>query len=282
MSTSSIHIERLVGPPARAAAPVQPKRRLGLKKPLAYGWLLGPVLVGLLWTIGSGTALIDNHVLPTPWATLITAWDLIEQGRLQTNVAVSLLRAGHGLAYGVAAGVIIALLSGLSLVGGYLFDSLVQFKRAIPALALIPLFILWFGVGEEMKIIVIALSVFVPIYLHTHHALRAIDIKHVELAESVNLSRPQFIRHIVLPGALPGFLLGLRFGVASALLALAVVEQVNATSGIGYMINLARVYAQSNIIVVGLIVYGLLGLSSDALVRLLEKSVLTWRRTLAA
>jgi sulfonate transport system permease protein len=259
----------------------QSRRRLGLGKAKSYGWILGPVLVILAWIVGSTTGFIDARILPSPWATIATAADLIEQGKLQQHVAISLYRMVQGLTYGVTIGVIVALISGLSLIGGYLFDSVVQIKRAIPALALIPLFILWFGVGEAMKIIVIALMVFIPIYIHTHNALRTIDIKYVELAESVGLSRWQFLRHIVLPGALPGFLVGLRFGVAASLLSLAVAEQVNATSGIGYMINLARTYAQSNVIVVGLVVYGLLGLASDAAVRSLEKWALSWRRTLA-
>ena len=190
---------------------------------------------------------------------------------------VSAGRAAQGLAWGVAIGVIVALLSGLSLLGGYLFDGLVQVKRAVPTLALIPLLILWFGIGEGMKVITIALGVFIPIYIHTHNALRGIDLKHVELAETVGLNRWAFIRHVILPG----FMLGLRFGVMGAWLSLVVVEQLNATSGIGYMINLARTYAQSDIIVVGLVVYAILGLSSDIAVRALEARVLSWRKTLA-
>ena len=257
------------------------RRRLGLGKPKPYGWMLGPALMILVWVAGSATGFIDARILPSPWATIVTAADLLDQGKLQTHLAISLYRMLQGLAYGVTIGVVVALISGLTLIGGYVFDSLVQIKRAIPALALIPLFILWFGVGEAMKITVIGLMVFIPIYIHTHNALRTIDIKHVELAESLHLSRWQFLRHIVLPGALPGFLVGLRFAVAASLLSLAVAEQINATSGIGYMINLARTYAQSNVIVVGLVVYGLLGLGSDAAVRSLEKAALTWRRTLA-
>ncbi|MFD7506480.1 ABC transporter permease [Streptomyces sp. NPDC059850] len=117
--------------------------------------------------------------------------------------------------------------------------------------------------------------------IHTHNGLRTIDSRYVELAETLGLSRPRFLLHIVLPGALPGFLLGMRFAVTTAWLALAVVEQVNATSGIGYMMGLARTYGQTDIIIVGLVVYGLLGLLSDALVRLVEREALSWRRTLA-
>lgn len=267
--------------PSTRAPGARRKRRLGLGQPLSYGWLLGPVLLLVFWAFGSAIGFIDPRILPAPWVAVTTGAEMIEQGRLQANLAVSAWRAGQGLAYGVVIGVAVALVSGLSLLGGYIFDGLVQLKRAIPTLALIPLFILWFGIGEAMKVIVISLSVFIPIYVHTHNALRAIDIKHVELAETLGLGRLAFIRHVVLPGALPGFMLGLRFGVMGAWLALVVVEQLNATSGIGYMINLARTYAQSDVILLGLVVYAILGMSSDAAVRFLEKKVLSWRKTLA-
>jgi sulfonate transport system permease protein len=133
-----------------------------------------------------------------------------------------------------------------------------------------------------MKVTLIATAVFFPVYINTHNALRAIDLRHVELAETVRLSRWQFLRYVVVPGSLPGFLTGLRFGVTSSWLALVVVEQLNATSGIGYMVTLARNYAQTDIMLVGLVVYALLGLGSDAVVRLIQARALRWRRTLAA
>ena len=256
-------------------------RRLGPGEAVPYGWLLGPFLLILFWSTGSAAGLIDPRVLPAPWTTAATAWELIRDGRLQDNLAVSAVRAAEGFVWGVGAGVLVALISGLSQLGGYVFDGLVQIKRAIPTLALIPLVILWFGIGETMKVTVIAFSVFVPIYIQTHAALRGIDVKYLELAETVGLSRWAFIRDVVLPGALPGFLTGLRFGVLGAWLALVVVEQLNATSGIGYMINLARTYAQSDVILVGLVVYALLGLASNAAVSLAEARLLTWRRTFA-
>jgi sulfonate transport system permease protein len=266
--------DREVGPP--------PERiRLGLGKAAPLGWLLGPLLVLFYWSVGSASGYIDPRVLPSPWATLATAADLVRDGRLQENLAVSAIRAGEGFVFGTLAGLVVALISGLSLTGGYLFDGVIQMKRAIPTLALIPLVILWFGIGETMKVTVIALSVFIPVYLQTHNALRAIDLRYVELAETLGLSRTAFIRNVILPGALPGVFLGLRFGVMAAWLALVVVEQLNAVSGIGYMINLARTYAQTDIIVVGLVVYALLGLASDGAVRAAEARVLSWRRSLA-
>jgi sulfonate transport system permease protein len=262
--------------------PERPRYRLTLGVPLSYGWLLGPTLLALIWVVGSSTGLIDGRILPAPWTLVHTAIALIADGRLPADLAVSAVRVLQGVVYGTILGVVVALVSGLTLTGGYLFDSLIQMKRAIPILALIPLLILWFGIGETLKVSVIGLSVFLQIYVHTHNALRTIDLKHVELAQSLRLNRYDFLRHVVLPGALPGFLLGLRFAVAAAWLALVVVEQVNATSGIGYMIMLARNYAQTDIILVGLVVYALLGLASDASIRLLERGLLTWRRTLAS
>jgi len=258
----------------------EPKQRLSPGTPARYGILLGPGLLLLYWSVLSVTGWLDPRILPAPWTAITTAIDLIREGRLQENLLISGGRAITGLVVGVAVGVALSLLSGLSLLGGYVIDGLVQLKRGIPILALIPFMILWLGIGEAMKVTVIATAVFFPVYINTHNALRAIDIRHVELAETVRLSRWQFLRYVVVPGSLPGFLTGLRFGATSSWLALVVVEQLDATSGIGYMVTLARNYAQTDVMLVGLVVYALLGFGSDALVRLLERRLLTWRRTL--
>lgn len=274
--------------PWRITAPEPPlgssplRRRLGLAPSATWGWLLGPALFVLYWTVLSLTGWLDPRILPAPWVAVETGVELVRSGRLQDNLLISAWRAAQGLFFGVTAGVVLALLSGLSLLGGYVIDGLVQLKRGVPVLALIPFMVLWFGIGEAMKVTAIAVTVFVPIYIHTHSALRAIDLKQVELAETLGLGRGAFIRHIVFPGALPGLLLGLRFGVTAAWLALVVVEQLNATSGIGYMITLARNYAQTDVMLVGLVVYALLGLGSDATVRALQRRALSWRRTLGS
>lgn len=267
-------------PPVQAGPPHG--TRLGLDKPARLGWTLGPLLLLLYWGVLSHTGFLDPRILPAPWSAAETAVELARSGRLEEHLAISAWRAMQGLAIGVGVGVVLALASGLTLLGGYVIDGLVQLKRGVPVLALIPFMVLWFGVGETMKISVIAITVFVPIYIHTHSALRAIDLKHVELAETLGLGRAAFIRHVVLPGALPGLLLGLRFGVTASWLALVVVEQLNATSGIGYMITLARSYAQTDVMLVGLVIYALLGLTSDIVVRALQTRLLRWRRTLGA
>jgi sulfonate transport system permease protein len=266
---------------AKTAQPVRRRRRLGPGKPIKFGAAIGPVLLLAIWSIGSAVGWLDPRVLSAPWTVVTTTGDLIADGRLQSNLLTSTQRAVAGLGLGIALGVILALLSGLSRIGEAILDGPIQIKRAIPSLALLPLLILWLGIGESMKVTTITLGVFVPIYLHTHNGLRTIDSRYVELAQTVGLSRWDFVRKVVLPGALPGFLLGLRFAVTAAWLSLVVVEQINSTSGIGYMMELARTYGQTDIIIVGLVLYGVLGLLSDGAVRLIQRRALTWRRTLA-
>ncbi|MGW4368429.1 ABC transporter permease [Nocardia takedensis] len=267
------------------ASPVLARRktsrpRLGPGRPIPFGLAIGPTLLVGAWVIGSATGSIDPETLPAPWTVAQTAGDLWADGRLQSNLLTSLQRAALGLGIGVALGLVLALVAGLSRIGEALVDGPVQIKRAIPTLALIPLFIVWFGIGEEMKLIVITTSVAVPIYINTHAHLRSVDARYVELAQTVGLSRWDFVRKVALPGSLPGFFTGLRLAVTIAWLALVVVEQVNATSGIGYLMTQARTYGQIDVIVVGLVIYGLLGLFGDLAVRASERRALSWRQTL--
>ncbi|MFD0362404.1 ABC transporter permease [Nocardia sp. GCM10030253] len=268
--------------PTQVLAQRKPTRpRLGPGRPIPFGVAVGPVLLVAAWVIGSASGALDPETLPAPWTVAETAGDLISDGRLQSNLLSSVERAGVGLGLGVVIGVVLALVAGLSRIGEALVDGPIQIKRAIPTLALIPLFIVWFGIGEEMKLLVITTSVAIPIYLNTHAQLRSVDSRYVELAATVGLSRWGFIRRIALPGSLPGFFTGLRLAVTIAWLALVVVEQVNATSGIGYLMTQARTYGQIDVIVVGLVIYGLLGLFGDLAVRAVERRALSWRQTLA-
>ncbi|PZG08440.1 ABC transporter permease [Nonomuraea aridisoli] len=265
----------------RPEAAVHRPKRLRPGPRIRLGFLVGPSLLLALWSVTSATGLLDPRFLSAPWTVVTTAAELIESGRLQDNLLASVWRVLLGLAFGIPLGTLLALVSGLSRWGEAVIDGPVQIKRAVPALALMPLLILWLGIGEGMKVTVIALGVFVPIYVHTHNGLRSIDSRYVELAETVGLGRGAFIRKVVLPGALPGFLLGMRFAVTTAWLYLVVAELINSTTGIGYMMDLARTYGQTDVILVGIVLYGLLGLFSDAGVRLVERRALSWRRTLA-
>jgi sulfonate transport system permease protein len=275
-------VSLLTRPRAATTAPARPPgRRLAPGRPIRFGTAVGPLLLLAVWALGSATGWIDSRTLSAPWTVVTTAGDLIADGRLPDNLLVSTRRAALGLAIGTLVGTVLALVAGLSRWGEAILDGPIQIKRAIPSLALVPLLILWFGIGEQMKVTTITLGVFVPVYIHTHNGLRTIDSRYVELGQSLRLRPAAFLRRIVLPGALPGFLLGMRFAVVAAWLALVVVEQINSTSGIGYMMDLARQYGQTDVIIVGLVLYGLLGLLSDGAVRLVQRRALSWRRTLA-
>jgi sulfonate transport system permease protein len=204
--------------------------------------------------------------------------ELGKDGELADNLLASLQRVVEGLAVGVSLGVALAVLAGLFRLGEELVDSTMQILRALPALGLLPLVIIWFGVGEEPKVVLVAFATAFPVYVNTYAGIRGVEQKLVESARVLGLGRAALVRHVVLPGAVPGFLVGLRFALTSAWLVMIIAEQLNATSGIGYLMNQAQAWYRTDIIVLGLLIYGLLGLAADALVRLLERRLLVWRR----
>ncbi|HEY0000533.1 MAG TPA: ABC transporter permease [Actinoplanes sp.] len=268
---------RTTAPPARRR-----RRRLGPGRPIPYGRAVGPILLIALWAVVSGTGLLDPRMLSAPWTIVQTGGDLIASGELQRHVLASLQRAVFGFLIGGTVGTVLAVVAGISRIGEALIDGPVQIKRAIPTIAMIPLLILWLGINEGFKIVLIALATAVYMYLQVHAGLTGIDNRYVELAEVQNYSRWQFLRHVVFPGALPGFFVGLRLATTAAWLILVTVEQINALSGVGYMMSQAQQYAKTDVVVVGLVVYGIFGFTSDALLRLIERRVLTWRRTLTS
>lgn len=282
---SSDTVTQLVRPSPAASIPspsvpsTRP-RRLGPRTPIPGQRFLGPGVFLVFWFIGSSVGIIDPTKLSPPPVIGSTLVDLIGNGILQENLLTSMIRAGTGLFFGITIGTTLAVVAGLSRVGDAMFDGYVQLNRAIPNLALLPLAIIWLGIGEPMKIVIISLGVMVPIYINTNAALRSIDKRYVELGETVGLTQRQFIRRVVFPGSLPGFFTGLRLGVTSSWTALVVVETVNATSGIGFLMTQARIYGQTEVVLVGVAVYGTFGLASDALVRYAERRVLSWRSSL--
>jgi sulfonate transport system permease protein len=242
---------------------------------------LGPLALLVLWQLLSSSGLVSERVLAAPSTVLDTAWTLASSGELSRHLWVSLGRVVRGLTLGVSTGLALALVAGLFKLGEDLLDPPIQMLRTLPVLALVPLFILWFGIGETPKVALVALGTLFPVYLNTYAGIRGIDNKLVEAATSIGLKRWGLIWHVVLPGALPSALVGLRYSLGVAWLILVISEQINATAGIGYLMMNAREFLRTDIIVVGLLVYSLLGLLTDALVRVLERQVLGWRVTFA-
>ena len=204
----------------------------------------------------------------------VTLW---RQGLLGPDLAISLTRAAEGFALGVAVGACAAVAAGLWRGGEQAFNGLVQILNTIPLLALLPVMIVWFGIGEESKVLLISIGAGVPVYLNLFAAIRGVDQSLIEMATAAGAGRGRLIRRVLLPGALPGFLVGLRFALAYSVLGLVAAEQVNASSGIGFMINQAQTYDRVDEIYLGLVIYAVLGLAADQVVRLLERVLLAWR-----
>ena len=249
------------------------------------GWyrLVSPVAVVALWQLLSSAGLIPADKLPPPTTVWHTAVSLVTTnspayGTLQNAMLVSLERMAIGFAVGGSIAVLLALVAGLSRLGENAVDPLLQIIRMLPLFGLIPVFIVWFGIGELPKIILIALGAAIPLYLNTFAGIRGVDAKLAEVGRVQRLTRAETIRHIVLPGALPQALTGLRQSLGVAWLALVVAEQVNANAGLGFMISQATQFLRNDVILVALAVYAILGLITDALVRLLERRALAWRR----
>src|SRR6195952_2147421 len=257
-----------------AAGTVRGWRRSGWRR------LASPLAIVLVWQLASSLGLMSAQTLASPWQILQTGWSLIQDGTLVRNLLVSLMRAFSGLAIAIVAGTLLALVAGLSRIGEDVVDAPMQMARTMPVLALVPLFILWFGIGETPKVALVALGALFPIYLNLFKGIRGVDRKLIEAAQTLGLSKLELVRHVILPGALPSFLVGLRYAVGVGWLSLVVGEQINAESGIGFMMMNAREFLRTDIIMVGLLVYALLGLLADVGVRWIEKTALVWRPTM--
>jgi sulfonate transport system permease protein len=266
---------------AAVAAPQEPGALAGLAAFAAgVGWRLVPWLVPLAlvaaWQAASMLGWLSTRVLPAPSAVVRAAWELTASGELWTHVKVSAGRALAGLAIGGGLGLLLGLLTGSLRWAETLLDSTVQMVRNIPALALIPLVILWFGIDESAKLFLISVSVFFPIYLNTFHGIRSVDPALVEMGRTYGLTRWQLQRDIILPGALSSILVGLRFSLGLMWVILIVAETISAQSGIGYLTMNAREFLQTDIVLVGILLYALLGKLADVFARALEHWWLRW------
>jgi sulfonate transport system permease protein len=239
--------------------------------------LFGPMVLVGLWQILSTTRVFDGRTVPPPTRVVSTAVRLIGEGSLQEHLFTSLLRVGYGVLFGIALGLGLALVAGLSRFGENFVDANMEVLRAVPNFALVPLLIVWFGISEVPKILLITLAVAVAIYINTFSAIRSVDAGLVEAARSFGAGRAELIYRVIVPGSLPGFLVGLRLALTASWLSLIFAETINAKKGLGRMMTDAREYFQIDIVFVLIGVYAILGLASIIVVRFLESRLLTWR-----
>jgi sulfonate transport system permease protein len=276
---SSVVLGSVETEPIRLTRPAVVKRRAPLfRLPRAVRRTAGPVLVLALWQLLCSTGVFSSTEIASPLQVLAAARELSSPPVLASNMLVSLERVAEGLLLGVTVGTLLAVVSGLLRAGEDLFDPVIQAARAVPVLGLVPLVIIWFGVGEFPKVFLIALGCLFPVYLNTYAAIRGVDSKLVEAGQTFGLGRGGLIRRVILPGSLPGFLVGLRFALVGSWLVDVVAEEINAQSGLGYLINQAQTTNRTDIMFLCLAIYAVFGLLTDVIVRLLERSLLAWRR----
>jgi sulfonate transport system permease protein len=245
-------------------------------------WPLGiyttPVAILVIWQVLAEAGLLSPTAAPAPTVIARTGWQLWQQGVLGPDLAVSLLhRALPGLVLGLSAGIVTGVIGGLLRSGENLFNGVVQILNTIPILAILPVMIVWFGIGELPKVLIIAFGAFVPMYLNLFAAIRGVDQRLVEMARTTGAGTWRLVTKVMFPGALPGFLVGLRFSLAFSILGLVAAETLNTNSGIGFLITNGQTYMQPDQVWLGLVIYAILGLLADQLVRLLQRVLLRWR-----
>lgn len=242
---------------------------------LLLSWL-APVVLLIVWELLAQAGWLSPQVLPAPSKVVGTAFKLVASGGLLNDLGVSLLRAVAGFAIGASIGFTLGTMVGFSRIAEAAIDRSIQMIRAVPFLALLPLVIVWLGVGEAEKIFLVALGVTFPIYINTTLGIRQVDPKLVELGRVQGLGTLDLIRRIILPGALPSILTGVRYALATAWLALVVAETIGAQSGIGFLAMDAREFLRTDVIVLTIVIYALIGVAADAIARTLERRLLVW------
>lgn len=241
----------------------------------ALPWIV-PLTILLLWQAASQFGLLGDQVMPAPTAVAEAFWRVSISGELLHDIGVSTWRAFAGFAMGGSFGFILGMLNGISGLSEKLTDSTLQMVRNIPHLALIPLVILWFGIGEQAKLFLVALGVFFPIYVNTLHGVRSVDRQLLEMARAYGMSERAIFWRVVFPGALPSIFVGLRYGLGIMWLTLIVAETISASSGIGFMAMNAREFMMVDVVVVSILIYAALGKLADSVARLLERTCLAW------
>jgi sulfonate transport system permease protein len=235
-----------------------------------------PVALLVIWEVAARAGWIRVRVAPAPSSIFLALSTTIADGTLLRHVAISTRRALEGLAIGGGIGLLLGVATGAFRVAETLLDSTLQMLRNVPHLAIIPMVILWFGIGEEAKIFLVAAGVLFPVYLNTFHGIRTVDQGLVEMARVYGLGPGALFWRVIFPAALPSILVGLRYALGIMWLTLIVAETISASSGIGYMTMNAREFMQTDVVVLGIIMYALLGKLADVLTRGLERRALAW------
>ncbi|GAA2878998.1 ABC transporter permease [Streptosporangium fragile] len=244
--------------------------------------ILVPLLLLVSWWYGTSSGAIPPDVLAGPGAVAGALGELVATGQLGDYLLASAHRAGLGVLAGGGIGLLLGVVAGLSALGEELIDPTMQMKRAVPFLALVPLFISWFGVEETFKVVLIAVAAAGPMYAYSYLGVRGVDRKTVEAARGFGLGGVRLAVGVIIPTALPNILMALRICLSVSLTGLIAAEQIGATEGIGYLVTLAQQYYRSDYMVLCILIYAVLGLVIDLLIRGVERLAMPWRGQVAA
>ncbi|MCR9255189.1 MAG: ABC transporter permease [Alphaproteobacteria bacterium] len=247
------------------------------------GTLLGfalPLGLVALWQVASATGFADPQLLPAPGEVLGEIVALWQSGDLVEHIAVTMGRVAGGFLWGAVAATVLGILTGTSTWARQFLDPTIQALKAVPSLAWVPLFILWFGIFEDSKLMLIAVGVFFPVYLNLMTAIRDVDRKLIELARVNGLSRWQTVRWVLLPATLPAYVTGLRGGLALGWMFVVAAELMGASEGLGFLMIDGQMTGRPAIIIGALILFAIAGQITDKLLWLATRKPLAWQDTL--
>jgi sulfonate transport system permease protein len=277
---SQAHAQTEAARPRRARAATARRRGWphddGYRPGRFTGWIV-PLLFLLATEAAARLDLVPARLLPPPSELAITLWTLAQRGELLPHIAASLARVAAGFVIGSVLAVALGLLVGISRRAEALLEPSFQALRAIPSLAWIPLLLLWLGIDETPKVVLIAIGAFFPTYLNLVAGIRDIDHKLIEVGTSSGLTSAELIRHILLPAALPYLFAGLRGGLSLAWMFLVAAELIAATKGVGYLLSDGRESSRPDLVLAAILILALLGKLSDSLLRAVEQKSLGWR-----
>ena len=237
-----------------------------------------PVLLIILWQALAGSGLLLEVILPSPVKVIKAFFEMIKDGSLGVDLAVSGKRVLIGYLWGAGIALILGVFSGLNKIAERVFSPIINVIRQIPLYAWMPIIILWFGIGEVSKEIIIARGVLIPIYLNTLQGIKGVQAEYFELAEVLELKRSVFLRKIVLPSAVSSIFTGLRLGAGNAWMAVVAAEMLGGLTGLGYALMKSREFLWSDKLIALMVVIGVIGVVIDVILRKIEENTLKWKK----
>ena len=230
-----------------------------------------------VWQWASNAGRLNPLTLPSPSRIFKTFIGLIQKGTLQENLLISSKRVLTGYFISAFTAVVLGILIGLSRHFKRMTDLIIQILKPIPPISWIPLVILWFGIGEESKVFLIFIGGFFTILVNVVDGIRRIDVKLVELSNAMVIPRLKYVFEVVIPYAAPNIFTGLRVGLGQSWMCVVAAELVASSTGLGYMIMYARQFGQTDVVIVGMLMIGIIGKIMDSILMAIEKKVIRWK-----